>query len=172
MRFIIVVAASENDIIGVDNQLPWHLPDDLRFFKQATSGKPIIMGRNTWESIGRPLPNRLNIVLSSRPCNLPEGVLQFSSLDEAVNFLRQKECSEACIIGGGQLYATAIHLVDRIYLTRVHVQLEKGNAYFPKPDPAIWTLLTEEFHPADEKHAYAFTIQCWGRKAKENNGCH
>jgi len=161
MEIRMVVAASENNYIGVDNQLPWHLPDDLKFFKRMTNGMPVIMGRNTWISLGRPLPGRLNVVISSSLKEVPEGVLVFESLQHALDYLEQQRNDMVSIIGGGQLYRSALHLADVVYLTRVHTILENGTASFPKLPAGEWQLTWEEPHAADEKHAYAFTFQKW-----------
>ena len=155
----IVVAASENDVIGINNNLPWHLPDDLKFFKQTTLGKPVLMGRKTFESLGRPLPKRLNIVLSRSPQNLPEGVLQFADYDEAIAFLESKQTEEVCIIGGGVVFAKTIDLVDQIFITRVHTRLEHGEVFFPIIKTELWTKVWEEFHVKDETHPFSFTFQ-------------
>lgn len=163
MHISIVVAASENNVIGINNQLPWHLPDDLKFFKRITMDKPILMGKNTWMSIGKRLPGRLNIVLSASLKDVPEGVLLFSTLEEAIYYLEQKEIAEVCIIGGGQIYATALPFCHRVYLTRVHTQLEHGSAFFPILEPGVWQLVQQQEHPVDEKHLFAFTFQQWDR---------
>jgi len=158
MQITLVVAASENNVIGIGNQLPWHLSDDLKFFKKVTSGKPVVMGRKTFESLGRPLPNRLNIVLSRSGMSLPEGVLLYHSLQEAIDFLRQQETPEVCIIGGGVVFKEALPLADQVYLTRVHTTIDNGEAFFPVLSPSEWELVWESAHPADEKHTYAFTF--------------
>src|SRR5690606_15276299 len=101
MKLILVVAAAENNVIGVQNELPWHLPDDLKFFKKITLNKPVIMGKNTWLSIGKPLPNRLNIVISTTLEEVPEGVLRFDTLKASLEYLQSLNIPEACIIGGG-----------------------------------------------------------------------
>ena len=164
MHISIVVAASENKVIGVDNQLPWHLPDDLKFFKKSTLSKPVLMGKNTWLSLGKALPGRLNVVLSSTLTNLPEGVLQFSDIDEALTYLRSQEPEEVCIIGGGAVYRSSLKYCDTVLLTRVHTIIEHGAAFFPDLDDSEWTLEWEEHHDADEKHVYSFTFQKWVRK--------
>lgn len=155
----IVVAASENNVIGIDNNLPWHLSDDLKFFKKITLGKPVLMGRKTFESLGKPLPKRLNIVLSRSHQNLPEGVLQFTNYAEAIQHLENINSEEVCIIGGGVVFADALENVDQIFLTRVHTILENGEVFFPDLDTAKWTIVWEEHHPADEQHQYSFTFQ-------------
>lgn len=164
MNIRIVVAASENNVIGLDNQLPWHLPDDLRFFKKMTTGMPVVMGKNTWLSLGRPLPGRLNIVISASLQDLPEGVMLFETLEAALAWLRERPYEDISIIGGGQLYHSALDFTNTVYLTRVHAALEKGTAFFPGLPPEDWTLVWEEGHLADERHKYAFTFQQWERK--------
>ena len=160
-----VVAASENGVIGKDNQLPWRLPDDLKFFRKTTLGKPVIMGRKTWESLGgNPLPKRQNIVLSSNAPNLPEGVLHYTSIKDAVNAARQREAPEACIIGGGQIFAAALPLADIVYLTRVHTVIEHGEVFFPALPKEEWILAWEEAHHADELNNYDFSFQRWERR--------
>lgn len=161
----IVVAASENNVIGINNNLPWHLSDDLKFFKKVTLGKPVLMGRKTYESLGKPLPKRLNIVLSRSHQDLPEGVLQFKHYDEAIQYLKGIQSEEVCIIGGGVVFADALDNVDQIYLTRVHTTLENGEVFFPVLNSDVWMKVWEEYHPADEHHHYSFTFQHF----KKNN---
>ncbi len=164
MQIRIVVAASENNVIGLDNQLPWHLPDDLRFFKKMTQGLPVVMGKNTWLSLGKALPGRLNIVVSTSLKEVPEGVLVFAGLEEALDCLREKEYEDIAVIGGGQIYLAALPFTHVVYLTRVHTVLENGTALFPALLPEEWQLTWEEKHEADEKHLYPFTFQKWERK--------
>ena len=165
MQMTIVVAASENNVIGVDNELPCHLPNDLKFFKQKTLGRPIIMGKNTWLSLGKPLPGRLNIILSSSMKDAPEGTMLFSSFNDAIDFLKQELTAEACIIGGGQIYKALLPQTDVVYLTRVHTVIENGTAFFPELNADEWQLEWSEAHSADEKHLFDFTFQKWIRKA-------
>jgi dihydrofolate reductase len=143
MIITFVVAVSENNAIGVKNQLPWHLPDDLKFFKRTTLGKPIIMGRKTFESFGnKPLPGRLNVVLSSqKDLELPEG------------------------IGGGKTFEEAMDLADRMYITQVKTVVPDADAFFPHVDHSQWVLEWKEDHEADEKHKYPFTFQRFERIA-------
>lgn len=161
MQVSMVVAASENNVIGIDNELPWRLPDDLKFFKKNTLGKPVVMGKNTWISLGKALPGRLNMVISSTLKDVPEGVLVFTTVEAALDFLRQHDYAEASIIGGGKIYHASMALTDVIYMTRVHTTVEQGTAFFPEIPTQDWKLTWEEAHPADEKHAYAFTFQKW-----------
>lgn len=167
MEIKIVVAASENNVIGINNDLPWHLPNDLKFFKKTTLGLPIIMGKNTWLSLGKPLPNRQNIVLSSSITNLPEGVLLFKNLDEALSYLKKQNTEEVCIIGGGILYKSAMALAHTIYLTRVHCTISNGTAYFPEIDPLKWKLTWQEKHASDDCHQYDFTFQKWENRTNK-----
>jgi dihydrofolate reductase len=156
----IIVAVSENNAIGVNNTLPWHLPEDLKFFKRKTMGKPVIMGRKTYESLGKPLPGRLNIVLSnSRGLELPEGVLQYHDINAALERIQQEPGDEGFIIGGGKIFEASMQLTDRMYITRVHTNIPEADTFFPTIDHTQWKLVWEEAHEADEKHKYAYTFQ-------------
>ncbi len=161
MTLSLVVAASSNNVIGRDGGLPWHLPDDLRQFKRLTTGKAVIMGRSTYESIGRPLPDRRNIVMTRNADYVADGCDVVSSVSEAIDALEGAE--EAMIIGGGQVYRDFLPLADRIYLTRVQAEVE-GDTYFPEIDEATWRLVSSEHHGADEKHRYAFDVMVFERR--------
>jgi dihydrofolate reductase len=141
MKTSLIVAMSENRVIGRDNGLPWHIPEDLRFFKTVTMGKPIIMGRKTFESIGRPLPGRRNIVVSRDPGYSAKGVDVRRSLDDAIALAagsaRETGQDEIFVIGGGTIFEAALPIADRIYLTRIHARIE-GDVFFPEIDPLIW----------------------------------
>lgn len=163
MTISAIVAISENNAIGKDNQLPWHLPEDLKFFKRTTMGKPVLMGRKTYDSLGRPLPGRLNIVLSRGNVDLPEGVLLYHSLEEGIDKLKESDSDEVFIIGGGQIFEEAMELIDRLYITEVHTTIEDANAFFPDVDHSHWKLVWEEKHEADEKHLYAYTFRKYER---------
>ncbi|MEZ5017881.1 MAG: dihydrofolate reductase [Flavipsychrobacter sp.] len=155
-----IVAKDENNAIGKDNTLPWQLPDDLKFFMRTTMGKPVLMGRNTFDSLGKPLKGRLNIVLSSqKDLELPEGVLLFHSLEEGIKRLEEEGTEEAFIIGGGKVYEQSFPLLDRLYLTKVHTTIDGAMVYFPEVDEKEWALKWEEHHEADEKHQFSFTFQ-------------
>jgi len=157
----VIVAASENNVIGRDNQLPWNLPADLKYFKQTTMGKPIIMGRKTFESVGRPLPGRPNIVITRQADYSREGLIVTGSIQEALNAAKGFGIDEVFITGGSDIIAQALpSLVQRVYLTRVHTDVE-GDAYFPVLPKEQWKLVCSKPHPADEKHAYAFTFEIW-----------
>ena len=161
MKVSLVVAASTNNVIGRDRGLPWHLPDDLRHFKRLTVGKPVVMGRRTYESIGRPLPDRQNIVMTRDADYVAEGCDVVTSVDEALDAARGAE--EVMVIGGGQVYRDFLPRADRIYLTRVQAEVE-GDTYFFDIDRTRWRLVSSEHHDADEKHAYAFDLMVFERR--------
>ncbi|WPC04932.1 dihydrofolate reductase [Pseudomonas benzenivorans] len=156
----LIAALAQNRVIGRDNQLPWHLPADLKHFKALTLGKPIIMGRKTWDSLGRPLPGRLNLVVSRQPGLALAGAEVFASLDAAIaradQWAREQGVDELMLIGGAQLYAQALGQAERLYLTRVALEPE-GDAWFPEFDPAPWQRTACEAYAATaESPAYAF----------------
>jgi dihydrofolate reductase len=158
MRIALIVAAADNDVIGRDNQLPWKLPDEFRHFKRTTLGHHVIMGRHTWESQGqKPLPKRVNVVVTSQQNYVAKDARVVASLDEALALARAAGEDEAFVIGGTRLFAEALPLADRLYLTRVHAEPE-GDTYFPSFDADAWRVLAREEHPADERHEHAFTI--------------
>jgi dihydrofolate reductase len=160
MKLSIIVAASDNDVIGRGNTMPWKLSEDLKFFKKTTIGKPVLMGRKTFESIGRPLPGRLNIVVSrNKNFQVPEGVLLFDSITDGINRLEEEPADERFIIGGAEIYKSVLPIVDRIYLTRVHCTIPDGDAYFPQIDPRIWKLVESDSRLADEKNDFNYTFQ-------------
>lgn len=159
-----IVAASENNAIGRHNNLPWTLPEDLKFFKFTTMGKPVVMGRKTFETLGKPLPGRVNIVLShKKDLVLPNGVLLFDRLDAALKQLEEDGVEEAFIIGGGVIFEQALPLANRLYMTRVHTTIPDADTFFPDIDHTHWKLVWEEEHKADAKHAYPFTFQQYER---------
>jgi dihydrofolate reductase len=161
MTLSLVVAASSNNVIGSDGGLPWHLPDDLRHFKRLTTGKPVIMGRRTFESIGRPLPDRRNIVMTRQTDYAAHGCEVVSSVSEALELVHGVD--EVMIIGGGQVYRDFLPHADRIYLTRVRAEVE-GDTHFPEIEQTNWQLLTSQHHAADERHAYAFDLMVFERR--------
>lgn len=160
-RLTLIVAAAENGVIGRDNRLPWHLPDDLRRFKRLTLGHPLIMGRRTFESIGGPLPGRRSLVLSRDPGYRPHGVEVYGNLDAALAAVT--DADEVFVIGGAALFERALPRADRIQLTRVHGHID-GDVRFPDPDPAHWRLVSAERHEADAEHALPFSFQVWERR--------
>lgn len=160
----IVVAMGLNNEIGANNQLLWHLPKDLKHFKDLTTEHPIIMGRKTYESIGKALPNRTNIVISRKKDWFEEGILIVGSLKEALKFAKKMD-EEIFIIGGGNIYEQTIELADKLEVTHVKAELE-ADVFFPKIDQKIWTKSEEVAHEKDEKNQYDFTFQTYERKIK------
>lgn len=161
-----IVAIARNQAIGKNNQLPWHLPDDLKFFKKTTMGKPVLMGRKTFESLGRPLPGRLNMVLSTQKnLQLPEGVLLYNNLSDALQRLDSEPVDEAFVIGGSAIFDATMDTIDRLYVTRVDTVVADADAFFPDIDHTHWKLVWEEHHTSDEKHPYDFTFQQYERIA-------
>ncbi len=158
----LIAAMSENRVIGRDSRLPWHLPDDLKWFKQKTMGHHIIMVRKTWESPGHPLPGRTSIVITSQKDYEAPGAIVVRSLDEAVARVDPAD-PEPFIIGGGEIFAQALPRVDRMYLTLIHAHIE-GDACFPEFDEREWRIIEETLHPADARHVYAFTLQTMDRR--------
>ncbi len=156
----LVLAMAENRVIGRAGGLPWHLPKDLQCFKKLTVDHTVIMGRKTFEEIKQPLANRRNVVISRQPSFQPRGVTVVPSLEEALALGATE--SEVFVIGGGEIFRLALPRADRLYLTLVHAKVE-GDTYFPSFDLATWALEEEEHHPADEKHAYAFTFRRYRR---------
>lgn len=161
----LIAALGENRVIGVDNSMPWHLPADFKYFKANTLGKPIIMGRKTWDSLGRPLPGRLNLIVSRQTGLQLEGAEVFASLDAAVARAQawavEQGVSEVMLIGGAQLYTQGLADADRLYLTRVGLSPE-GDAWFPEFDQAQWTLVSNEPHAAEDGKP-AFRFEVWER---------
>lgn len=154
-RLSVVVARDRNGVIGRDGDLPWHLPDDLKRFRAITMGKPIVMGRRTHESIGRPLPGRRNVVLSRRRGYEAAGCEVFPSLDAALAALDEPEIM---VVGGAALYAEALPRAGRLYLTEVDAEVE-GDVRFPVLDERDWQTVGDEAHAADERHAHAFRFR-------------
>ncbi len=164
MQISIIVAVSENGVIGRDGGLPWHLSADLKRFRQLTMGHTIVMGRRTWESIGRALPGRTMIVVS-RQANFHapvEGIRVANSLENALQIASANGEEEAFVIGGGQLYAEALPRANRLYLTRVHAEVD-GDTQFPVFDLSEWRLVSTEPHAADAKNDYSFSFEVYER---------
>lgn len=163
MKTAIIVAVSENGVIGHKNDIPWHLPNDMKFFKETTNGCVVITGRKNYESIPekyRPLPNRTNIVLTTQKDYLAPGAIVVNSIDEAFTTAHMHTSDEGkCfIIGGGEIYREALkHEIDEIYITKVHMNIE-GDVTFSELNIDHWQLVEEKHHPIDVKHKYAFTF--------------
>ncbi|MCG8393153.1 MAG: dihydrofolate reductase [Pseudomonadales bacterium] len=167
MRLAMMVAKASNNVIGRNNKLPWYLPNDLKYFKQVTFGKPVIMGRKTWESLGKPLPGRTNIVITRQSGFQAEGAKVVATLDEAiamaenVAFIDGQE--EAVIMGGAEIYALALPRADRLYLTEVHAQVE-GDTWFPEYDATEWNEIGREDFQAEGPNPYDYSFVVYERK--------
>jgi dihydrofolate reductase len=158
----IIVAAAENDAIGKGNKLIWHLSDDLKRFKDLTNGHHIIMGRKTFESFPKPLPNRTHVVITRQPdYKAPEGVIIVNNLEDAID--ASKSDAQPFVIGGGEIYKQALAFADKIELTRVHEDFE-ADTFFPKIDSTIWKEISNTFHKKDEKHDYEFSFLTYERR--------
>ncbi|MGB2241898.1 MAG: dihydrofolate reductase [Porticoccaceae bacterium] len=161
MKVALIVAVSQNNVIGRDNQLPWHLPEDLQYFKSITMGKPILMGRKTYDSIGRPLPGRTNIVITRDPNWTAEGVEVVNSLEAAMTAGAEAcnavESDEIMVIGGAQIYRDCLPMADKLYLTKVDADIQ-GDAFFPEIDTNQWQKTSEKTPAAVDKHPYRFLI--------------
>jgi len=151
----IIAALSRNHVIGKDNQLPWRLPADLKHFKAVTLGKPVIMGRKTFESIGKPLPGRDNIVVTRDPQYRADGIAVTHSLDDAL--AQAHAAPEIMLIGGAQLYTQALPRAQRLYLTLIHADFD-GDAHFPDYEPSEWRETAREDHAPDEKNPYRYSF--------------
>ncbi|PRD47902.1 dihydrofolate reductase [Sphingobacterium haloxyli] len=160
LKITLIVAAAENNAIGKDNQMLWHLPDDFKYFKQHTLNHSVVMGRKTYESIGKPLPQRRNIVLTKDLNWLAEDVDVANSLAEVLTYCRDER--EIFIIGGAKVYKQALPLAQKVLLTRVHTSLD-GDAYFPELPANEWKKVSEDRHVQDDRHAYGFTFEAWER---------
>lgn len=161
MSLSIIVALSENHVIGSGNQLPWKLSADLKRVKALTMGHHLIMGRKTYESIGRPLPGRTNVIITRNTTYAPEGCVVVNSLSEALSIA--KDDSEVFVFGGGEIFREALPLVNKIYLTVVHCNIE-GDTHFPALDPSAWIELDRQEFKADEKNQYDYSFVTLQRK--------
>ncbi|MFT5915848.1 MAG: dihydrofolate reductase [Bacteroidia bacterium] len=157
MKVSLIVAVAENGVIGKNNELPWRLSADLKHFKRITTGHHIIMGRKTFASIGKPLPNRTSVIITRQLDYEQEGCLVANSIEQAIELAKQNGDTEAFIIGGGQIYESSLELGDKIYLTRVHAEIE-GDAFFPKLDSEKWEEISREKHEADEKNQFDYSF--------------
>ncbi|WP_162126465.1 dihydrofolate reductase [Flavobacterium phycosphaerae] len=157
----LIAAVAENNALGKDNQLLWHLPDDFKRFKSLTSGHYIIMGRKTFESFPKPLPNRTHVIITRQKNYAPEGCIVVNSLEDAIAVCPKDE--EVFVIGGGEIYTQSIAMADKIDITKVHQHFE-ADTFFPEIDLKLWKLISEEFHPKDEKHAFDFTFLTYVRR--------
>ncbi|MGI1679654.1 MAG: type 3 dihydrofolate reductase [Cellvibrionaceae bacterium] len=171
MRLSLIVATDENWVIGKDNEMPWHLPADLKYFKKMTINKPVIMGRKTFESIGRPLPNRENIVITRQKDWFFDKIKTAHTFDEAlqkaVSFALNDESEEVMVIGGAQIYSQALPKAQRVYLTRIHAKFV-GDTFFPQLDESEWTEVERYSNNADVSNPYDYSFIVLDRKASNN----
>ncbi|WP_368194902.1 type 3 dihydrofolate reductase [Aeromonas sp. R2-2] len=163
MKISMIAAMAHDRVIGKDNQMPWHLPADLAHFKRVTLGKPVLMGRKTFESIGRPLPGRRNLVISRNPNYQAEGIEVVGSVEAALALLAGSSVEELMVIGGGHLYGQLLPRADRLYLTRIDLAVE-GDTRFPAFDDGQWQRIECESHPADEKNPHPYSFETWQRR--------
>ncbi|MBJ6367936.1 dihydrofolate reductase [Snuella sedimenti] len=162
MELTIIVAAAENNAIGKDNKLIWHLSDDLKHFKNLTNGHHIIMGRKTFESFPKPLPNRTHVVITRQSnYTVPDGVIVVNNLEDAID--ASKDDNQPFIIGGGEIYKQAMHIADKIELTRVHANFE-ADTFFPEIDTTVWKETTKTFYEKDEKNEHNYSFLTYERK--------
>ena len=169
MKLSLLAALSTNNVIGRDNEVPWRLSTDLKRLKAMTMGHHVIMGRKTYESVGRPLPGRTNVVITRQESYAPEGVTVVHSLEDAVRIAARAGDDEAFILGGAEIYAQAMHRADRMYLTRVHAEVE-GDTWFPDfDDVSEWHLIDAEHFDADEKNEYPFSFLTYERAGAEGH---
>jgi dihydrofolate reductase len=161
MIISLIAAASTNNVIGKNNQLPWSLPIDMRYFKNTTWGMPMIMGRKTYESNGyKPLPGRINIIITRQKDLKSNGVVIVSNWKDALFVANDADCKEVFVIGGGEIFKDVINKADRIYMTRVHALID-GDVFFPEIDTKKWKLVSNRDCFADEKHKYDYSFQLW-----------
>jgi len=162
MIISLVVAAATNNAIGKDGTMPWHLPNDMKHFKNITWGMPLVMGRKTFESLGKVLPGRKNIVVSRQPGWQAKGTVAVRNIEDALFVARETDAKEVMVIGGGEIYNALFDKAVRIYLTRVEAEPE-ADTFFPSLDPKEWYLVSQKNHEADEKNAYNYSFQTWER---------
>ena len=163
MIISLIVAASENNVIGIENKLPWHQPEDLKFFKNTTWGMPVAMGRKTFEAVGKPLPGRMNIVITRDKFWHSPGAITVGSIADAVTEATDAGYKEIFITGGGEIFLQSMLLADRIYLTRIHADI-KGDAFFPEINEAEWELTGVKDFKADEKNKYDMSFETWQKR--------
>ncbi len=156
MKKCIIVAIADNNAIGKDNALLWHISEDLKFFRSTTVGCPVIMGRKTYESIGRPLPKRLNIIVSRKGYEAPEGVMVVDSIEKGYEVAKEQGAEKCFVIGGGQIYAQAMQIADEMVITHVHTVIEDADTFFPQIDPETWKVAERSELKTDPESGYTF----------------
>lgn len=160
-----IVAAGKDWAIGRDNDMLWHLPNDFRFFKQTTLGHPVIMGRKTFLSLGKPLPGRQNIVVTRQQSFTAEGIMVVHSLEAAIAAATLEDQEMVFVIGGGEIYRQALPMIEQLYLTVVAGSFPQATTFFPAIDWADWTEISRDHHTQDERHAYDYTFIVLKRKS-------
>ena len=161
MIITLVVAAANNNAIGKDNKLLWHMPNDMKYFKNVTWGMPVVMGRKTFEALGKALRGRKNIVLTQQEGWKAEGVVAVKTFEDAKFLVKQMDMKEMMVIGGGEIYRSTIDKADRIHITRIDAEFEDADTFFPVIDPTVWKLVSQKNHEADAKHKYNYSFQVW-----------
>lgn len=163
MNISCIVAVAKNNVIGKDNGIPWYLPKDLQYFKKMTMGRHILMGRANYESIGKPLPKRTNVIITRDPYYIVSNCLIAHSIEEALGIAYDNGEEDAFIIGGGNIYEQTKDLWDTLYITEIDLEVE-GDTFFPEIDYDLWNLVSEEAHEPDEKNEHAYTFKVYQRK--------
>ena len=165
MTISLIVAAAENGAIGKDNKMLWHLPNDLKYFKNVTWGMPVLMGRKTFEALGnKPLKGRSNIILTHNKKFKAENAVVISKLDDVFFFVNENDFNELMVIGGGEIYNLMLPKADRIYLTRVHETFPDADAFFPSIDEKKWLRKSNESSMSDDKHQYPYSFEVWEKR--------
>ena len=163
MIISLIVAVGNDNVMGLNNQLPWRLPADLKYFKAVTNGHHIIMGRKTFDSLGKPLPNRINVVITRQNNFAAEGVEVFNNIDDAIALVKKNNETEAFIIGGSEIFKQSMQQCNRMYITRIHHSFE-GDTFFPEINNGEWKLVKSETHQPDEKNLYSYTFEVYERR--------
>lgn len=164
MKVVAIVAASENNVIGINNDMPWRLPDDFKFFKKTTMGHPMIMGSNTWHTLeGKPLPGRAHWIISKSITTPTADFQVFSSPESALEYAKNQQQDLVFIIGGGSIYHQMLPYTDEILMTRIHTHIQNGQVFFPEIRNGGWKKITSSLHEKDDKHPYSFTFERWMR---------
>ncbi|MFY0626883.1 MAG: dihydrofolate reductase [Reichenbachiella sp.] len=166
MKIVLIAAMSKNRVIGINNDLPWHLPDDMKYFMETTKGRVVIMGRKNFESIPdkfRPLPNRTNVIITRQPDYKADSCIVLKSMEAAIQLAKNQEEELLFIIGGGQIYELGMDLADEIYLTEIDAHIGNGEVFFPAMG-SEWKEYSRNHHPADERHIYSFDFVKYQKK--------
>ena len=158
----VIAAVGNNNVLGKDNQITWHLPADLKYFKSVTQSHVVIMGRKTFKSMGKPLVNRINIVVTRQEDYAKDGIIVVGSVEEAMKKAAEYDDDEVFIIGGGEIYRQSLPFTDRIYLTRIHAEYE-GDTFFPEFSKDDWEVIKEEYHEPDQKNKHPYTFLVYQR---------